>query len=153
MISNVDVETIEPLSLSIAYEEHARIQLIDSLFINTIDPEPLPVESISKENIEIVSEISNTAIKEDTIKKDVEIPVESKESVQVTIDGKPINEWLFGNEKPAQQVSENAVQATITPDNRLQTPVRPVKNKPVDILDTIKRYQNVRLDDAKRTSR
>lgn len=140
MIDDVEVDTEHPL---LEQHDRAEVKLFDSLVINTVDNE---LQDSINTNIEL--ENTNTEIKESIIKDSIE--VESKELAQVTIDGKPINEWLFKNNNPKPNIIE---KDSTRMDNRLQTNSIPVKTKPVDILDTIKRYQNVRLDDAKRTSR
>lgn len=128
---SLDISTvaISPISDSV------NLNLADRVTISTLNLEPLN----DQVGIEIVDSLAiNTFDEEET------------HNNQTTIDGKPIEEWLFSdNTKTAEHVTP------VQSNNRLQTTPNPVitNNRPEDILNTIKKYHNVRLDDAKRTLR
>lgn len=70
------------------------------------------------------------------------------------IDGKLIEEFLTSTREENVQIDTMPVQANTNSDQMLHTEGTPaITKKPNDILSTIKRYHNVRLDDAKRTLR
>lgn len=79
-----------------------------------------------------------------------------------TIDGMTIDDWLAGktiettDENPITEPENNTIlnQTKANPVTQMQTNTNQIiSRKPDDILNTIKRYHNVRLDDARRTLR
>jgi hypothetical protein len=165
-------------------DEVAQLTITDSLFINTIDPEPIevveePVEII-EEPIEVVEEPTDIIVEdlileqepveeleEDPVISNIEEipeeviiepakeePVVEEQKPVTMIDGESIDEWLFQKKDNDEPANQPEIQSQQPSNNRLQTTTRPIINsRPDDILNTIKRYHNVRLDDAKRTSK
>lgn len=100
--------------------------------------------------VETLSESVDYEAKEVILNTESEVVEESVNEITY-IDGQPITQFL---DVQNQGTVDTTVQAVPVPNQKLQFAATPaIVRKPDDILSTIKRYHNVRLDDAKRTLR
>lgn len=110
----------------------------------------------AESELEIAAESDTVIEAVDDDAKEVIIEIDTavvNESVTETtyIDGKPITQFLEVQQETEVQPT---VQLEPTPNQMLQFTATPaIVKKPDDILSTIKKYHNVRLDDARRTLR